>query len=124
MELNKKNLLSLGTILGLFISVVLVYAIYQLNKAGKESCKVSLEAFIAREMKDSQTKNSIPIDEKWRVLTPQETQTLLTKAVKSKSLDCNNIRYNYEEGDYWGKDFVISIRINESTKKLEIKIEE
>jgi hypothetical protein len=113
-----------GTIFGLCILVVLAYAIYHLNMAGRESCKISLEAFIAKEMQDIQMKRSIPIDEKWRVLTQQEAKTLLTKAETSKSLDCNDIRYNYEEGDYWGKEFVISLRINESTKTLEIKIKE
>lgn len=124
MNSNRKKLVFLVAIFGLIILVIFGLGFYQINESGKESCIASLEAFILREIENPQVKNSVPINEKWHILTKQEAQKLLIKAVESKRLDCNNIRYNYEEGNYWGKEFIISMRINESTKKTEIKIEE
>ncbi len=111
-------------VLGLIATIIFGLAFYQINKVGKDSCVASLTAFILSEFENPQIKNSIPINEKWRILTKQESQMILIKAEKSGKLDCSNIRYNYEEGDYWGKEFVISVRINESSRKYEVKIED
>jgi hypothetical protein len=125
MNQNSKKLLFFLTLVSLSIPLLFFgFAFYQMNEAAKESCFASLSAFLQKELENQQLIASAPIDENWRVLTKQESQILLNKAVQSKSLDCPNIRRHYSEGDYWGKDLVISIRTNKSTQKFEMKIDE
>lgn len=83
-------------------------------------CILSLELPVLDELKKNYTPSTQP-DREWVTLTADQTQAILSRAIKSGKTDCGTINSMQEGIDYWGNRMHIMFRLR-ADAMLDLKI--
>lgn len=117
------NFKSKAILMGVLSGAILVAGLYSfslLKAASMKPCILSLQAPIVDLFSNGDpVSNQLTPD--WRMLTPQESQKLISGLVKNGKTDCGTIKSMADGNDYWGHSVRIEIRKSISNK-VDVKV--